>query len=80
MTVFLEEQFGQVGIGRSFLISTIIFYHYFYRTTHIAKHLLGAKAHRQREEQVLFPELEKRGVFGPPQVMRMEHEDLRNQK
>jgi hypothetical protein len=47
---------------------------------HIADHLLGAEPHHQREEQVLFPALEDRGVFGPPQVMRMEHEDLRNRK
>jgi CRISPR-associated protein Cmr2 len=33
LTVCSEEQFGQVGIGSSFLISTIILYHYFYRTT-----------------------------------------------
>ncbi len=46
----------------------------------IAEHLLGAEPHHQREEQVLFPELEKRGFFGPPQVMRMEHETLRRYK
>ncbi|MCL4437100.1 MAG: DUF438 domain-containing protein [Thaumarchaeota archaeon] len=46
----------------------------------IAEHLLGAEPHHQREEQVLFPELEIRGFFGPPQVMRMEHETLRRYK
>ena len=47
---------------------------------HINKHLIGAEPHHQREEQILFPELEKRGVFGPPQVMLQEHEELRKHK
>ncbi len=47
---------------------------------HIAHHLLEAEAHHKREEDVLFPELEKRGVTGPPQIMRMEHEDMRKRK
>ena len=47
---------------------------------HITEHLIGAEPHHQREEQILFPELEKRGVFGPPQVMKKEHEDLRTHK
>ena len=50
------------------------------KLTHIAEHLVGAEPHHKREEEVLFPEVEKRGVFGPPQVMRMEHEDLRRRK
>ena len=47
---------------------------------HISEHLIGAEPHHQREEQILFPELEKRGVFGPPQVMLQEHEELRKHK
>lgn len=50
------------------------------RLTHIAEHLIGAEPHYQREEQVLFPQLESRGVSGPPRIMRLEHEDLRNSK
>lgn len=46
----------------------------------IAEHLVAAEPHYQREEKVLFPEVEKRGVFGPTQVMIMEHEDLRRYK
>jgi len=46
----------------------------------IAGHLTAAEPHHQREERVLFPELEKRGVSGPTQVMVMEHEDLRRYK
>ncbi len=46
----------------------------------IASHLIGAEAHHQREEEVLFPEVEKRGMLGPPQMMRWEHEELRKRK
>lgn len=52
----------------------------FKKLTHIAEHLVEAESHHQREEDVLFPEVEKRGVFGPPQIMRMEHEELRTRK
>jgi len=47
---------------------------------HLAEHLVGAEKHHQREEEVLFPEVEKRGVYGPTQVMKMEHDELREQK
>lgn len=46
----------------------------------IAKHLIEAELHHQREEDVLFPELEKRGILGPPEMMRMEHKELRSKK
>jgi DUF438 domain-containing protein len=52
----------------------------FDRLAHIAEHLVAAERHHQREEDVLFPELEKRGVFGPPMVMRQEHNQLRPRK
>ena len=52
----------------------------FQKLAHIAKHLVEADAHHQREEDVIFPALEERGVFGPPQIMRQEHEDLRRYK
>ncbi len=52
----------------------------FQKLAHIAKHLIEAEAHHKREEDVLFPALEKRGVFGPPQIMRREHEDMRRYK
>lgn len=47
---------------------------------HIAKHLVEAEPHHEREEKVLFPEIEKRGVLGPPEMMRMEHQELRQYK
>jgi DUF438 domain-containing protein len=52
----------------------------FERLTHLARHLVEAESHHRREEQVLFPELEKRGVEEPPAVMRQEHEEMRPRK
>ncbi len=52
----------------------------FDRLQHIAEHLVETERHHEREEQVLFPELEKRGVAGPPAVMRQEHAELRPRK
>jgi DUF438 domain-containing protein len=46
----------------------------------IAEHLVEAEPHHKREEEVLFPEMEKRGVFGPPEMMRLEHAELRKSK
>ena len=46
----------------------------------IAEHLISAEPHHQREEEVLFPEIEKRGVLGPPEAMKQEHEILRGYK
>jgi DUF438 domain-containing protein len=46
----------------------------------ISHHLIETEPHHQREEKVLFPEIEKRGIFGPTEVMRREHEELRKEK
>jgi len=46
----------------------------------IAESLLSAENHHLREEKALFPELEQRGLSGPPEIMRMEHETLRTMK
>ncbi len=47
---------------------------------HVAHIFMEAESHHKREEDALFPELEKKGVEGPPSVMRMEHEELRKRK
>ncbi len=47
---------------------------------HVAEHLVAAEKHHQREEDVLFPELEKRGLTGPPRIMRLEHDEIRPKK
>ena len=47
---------------------------------HIAEHLVEADKHHQREEEALFPMLEKFGVTEPPEIMREEHEELKPKK
>jgi len=47
---------------------------------HIAKHLVEADKHHQREEDVLFPEMEKLGITEPPEIMREEHENIKPKK
>lgn len=47
---------------------------------HIAEHLMETELHHQREEEALFPEMESRGLTGPPEVMRAEHKQLRIHK
>ena len=44
---------------------------------HIIKHLLESESHYVREENVLFPYLEKHGIKEPPAVMWMEHDKIR---
>lgn len=39
-----------------------------------------AELHHKREEDVLFPLMEKKGIDGPPSMMRMEHVELRKRK
>jgi len=47
---------------------------------HIAKDLLDAEKHYLREENVLFPTLEKHGIAEPPAIMWTEHNQLREKK
>lgn len=47
------------------------------RLKDISHHLVEAESHHQREEEVLFPALEKHDVVEPPQIMKAEHVDLR---
>lgn len=46
----------------------------------VAENILDAENHHKREEDVLFPELEKREITGPPRIMRIEHDELRTRK
>jgi hypothetical protein len=52
----------------------------FRKMSHIAKHLVAAELHYQREEDILFPALEERDVYGPTAIMREEHIELREKK
>ena len=47
---------------------------------YVIEKILDAENHHQREERVLFEEMESRKITGPTRIMRMEHEDLRAKK
>ncbi len=47
---------------------------------HVAHIFVEAENHHKREEDVLFPAIESKGVQGPTEVMRMEHTELRKTK
>ncbi len=49
----------------------------FRKLSHIVHHLMALDQHHEREEQVIFPELERRGYFAPPQITRTEHSDVK---
>ncbi len=46
----------------------------------VAQNLVSGENHHKREEDALFPRLERIGISGPPMVMRMEHDELRKHK
>lgn len=46
----------------------------------ISHNLVEAESHHQREEDVLFPVLEKHQVEEPPKIMKMDHEEFRKRK
>jgi len=50
------------------------------RLNHIAEHFKESESHYQREENVLFPYLEKHGITQPPAIMWMEHDKIRESK
>jgi PAS domain S-box-containing protein len=50
------------------------------RLEHVVKHLRDSDSHYVREENVLFPSLEKHGIKEPPAVMWMEHDKIRDIK
>jgi DUF438 domain-containing protein len=50
------------------------------RLNHIAEQLVSADLHHKREEDILFPELEKRGLYAPLAAVRKEHEEITRYK
>ncbi|MEE8167546.1 MAG: DUF438 domain-containing protein [Candidatus Hydrothermarchaeales archaeon] len=48
--------------------------------SHIAEHFKASESHYVREENVLFPYLEKHGITQPPAIMWMEHDKIREIK
>lgn len=47
---------------------------------HINEHFKDSESHYVREENVLFPHLEKHGITQPPAIMWMEHDEIRKIK
>ncbi len=47
---------------------------------HIVEHFKNSESHYLREENVLFPYLEKHGITQPPAMMWMEHDNIREIK
>ena len=45
-----------------------------------AMHLMDANSHHQREEEVLFPEIELCGIVEPPRIISEEHIELKARK
>ncbi|MBS3816164.1 MAG: DUF438 domain-containing protein [Candidatus Thermoplasmatota archaeon] len=46
------------------------------KLNHIAEHLVESENHHEREEEALFPRMEKKGITGPTRIMKMDHEDM----
>jgi DUF438 domain-containing protein len=46
-------------------------------TRHLIEHFKSSQSHYLREENVLFPYLEKHGIAGPPRAMWAEHDQVR---
>jgi hypothetical protein len=51
-----------------------------HQVEHVAEDFTDAEKHYVREENVLFPAVEKHGVTEPPAIMWMEHDEIREQK
>ncbi len=51
-----------------------------HQVEHAAEDFTDAEKHYVREENVLFPVVEKHGVTEPPAIMWMEHDQIREQK
>lgn len=47
---------------------------------HIINHFRESESHYLREENVLFPYLEKHGITQPPMIMWSEHQEIRRRK
>lgn len=50
------------------------------RLKHVAEHLMEVEKHNVREENVLFPYLQKHGITEPPAIMWAEHNELKEKK
>jgi DUF438 domain-containing protein len=46
------------------------------KLVHIVSHLVAAGDHEFREAEFIFPELERHGYYGPPEILKTEHSGL----
>lgn len=46
----------------------------------VTSHLVEAENHHQREEEALFPKLEKHGITEPSHIMKLDHDEFRKRK
>jgi uncharacterized protein len=46
------------------------------RLVHIVSHLVAAGDHEFREAEFIFPELERHGYYGPPEIVKTDHDSL----
>jgi DUF438 domain-containing protein len=46
----------------------------------ISHHLVEAESHHQREEEALFPKLEKHDIIEPSTIMKLDHTEFRKRK
>jgi DUF438 domain-containing protein len=51
-----------------------------HQVEHIKEDFTDSEKHYQREENVLFPIVEKHGITEPPAIMWMEHDQIREKK
>jgi PAS domain S-box-containing protein len=51
-----------------------------HQVEHVAEDFTDSEKHYLREENVLFPVVEKHGITEPPAIMWMEHDQIREQK
>jgi len=51
-----------------------------HQVEHVAEDFTDAEKHYLREENVLFPIVEKHGITEPPAIMWMDHDQIREQK
>jgi DUF438 domain-containing protein len=51
-----------------------------HQVEHVAEDFTDSEKHYLREENVLFPIIEKHGITEPPAIMWMEHDQIREQK
>jgi DUF438 domain-containing protein len=70
---FLVERFQAIG---SFEIAGVELD----ELKEVAHHLVEAESHHQREEDVIFPRLERHEIVEPPSIMKTDHVEFRKRK